>query len=83
MKFIVITLIFLVLNTIELKNLSTCRLTLPDGVEVNLANLRNKSKDYSLKFGKKTYFANFCGPLINKCRDSNGSAALMIDSMTY
>jgi hypothetical protein len=81
MKFLVITLILLVLNTIELKNLSSCRLTLPDGVELNLSHLRNKSKDYSLKFGKKTYYANFCGPLINKCRDSNGSAALMIESI--
>ena len=81
MKFIVITLILLVLNTFEAKNLSTCRLTLPDGVEVNLTHLRNKFKDYSLKFGKKTYYANFCGPLVNKCRDSIGSAALTVDSI--
>ena len=80
MKFLEITLIFLILNSIELKNLSSCRLTLPNGVEINLSPLRNKFKDYSLKFGKKTYYANFCGPLINKCRDSNGSASLVIES---
>jgi hypothetical protein len=80
MKLFIFTLILFVLNSIEAKNLSTCRLTLPDGVEVNLTHLRNKFKDYSLKFGKKTYYANFCGPLVNKCRDSIGSAALLVES---
>lgn len=80
MKFLVFMIIVYVLNTFESKNLSSCRLSLPDGVEVNFSQLRNKFKDYSLKFGKKTYFANFCGALINKCKDSQGSASLTINS---
>ena len=59
-------ILFFALHVINTNNLSSCRMYLPDGIELNLSKLRNNKEDYSLKYGKNTYLANFCRPIINK-----------------